>query len=114
MSKIVIIINHQQEIKIYTIFLIKQKSHTNFKQVEVGKILTIPLINFISKHLDLSEYHHYISFPHVPPFLAQFQYSVTPEAYVFRANLHGYKKEEVKVQVEDDRVLNISGEKKTV
>ncbi|KAK4724745.1 hypothetical protein R3W88_027524 [Solanum pinnatisectum] len=39
-----------------------------------------------------------LSFPHVTPFLAQFEYNVTPEAYVFRANLHGYKKEEVKVQ----------------
>ncbi|KAH0720644.1 hypothetical protein KY285_005511 [Solanum tuberosum] len=55
-----------------------------------------------------------LSFPHVTPYLAQFEYNVTPEAYVFRANLHGYKKEEVKVQVEDDRVLKISGEKKIV
>ncbi|KAK4724747.1 hypothetical protein R3W88_027526 [Solanum pinnatisectum] len=55
-----------------------------------------------------------LSFPHVTPFLAQFEYNVTPEAYVFRANLHGYKKEEVKVQVEDGRVLKISGEKKIV
>ncbi|XP_015055257.1 18.1 kDa class I heat shock protein-like [Solanum pennellii] len=56
-----------------------------------------------------------LSFPHVTPFLAQFECNVTPEAYVFRANnLHGYKKEEVKVQVEDDRVLKISGEKKIV
>ena len=29
----------------------------------------------------------------------------TPEAHVFKANLLGLKKEEVKVEVEDDRVL---------
>ncbi|KAM3287783.1 18.1 kDa class I heat shock protein [Capsicum chacoense] len=55
-----------------------------------------------------------LSFPQEPPFLAQIDYKATPEAHVFRANLHGYKKEEVKVQVEDDRVLKISGEKKIV
>ncbi|MCD9645721.1 hypothetical protein HAX54_034858 [Datura stramonium] len=27
------------------------------------------------------------------------------------ANLHGYKKEDVKVQVEDDKILKITGEK---
>ncbi|KAE7998685.1 hypothetical protein FH972_003204 [Carpinus fangiana] len=35
----------------------------------------------------------------------------TPEAHIFKANLPGLKKEEVKVQVEEGRVLQISGEK---
>ncbi|KAK7400604.1 hypothetical protein VNO78_11814 [Psophocarpus tetragonolobus] len=35
----------------------------------------------------------------------------TPEAHVFKADIPGLKKEEVKVQIEDDRILQISGER---
>lgn len=35
----------------------------------------------------------------------------TPQAHVFKADLPGIKKEEVKVEIEDDRVLQIRGER---
>ncbi|XP_075633484.1 18.5 kDa class I heat shock protein-like [Castanea sativa] len=36
----------------------------------------------------------------------------TPEAHVFKSHLLGLNEEEVKVEVEDDRVLQISGERR--
>ncbi|XP_021894521.1 17.3 kDa class I heat shock protein-like [Carica papaya] len=36
----------------------------------------------------------------------------TPEAHVFKADLPGMKKEEVKVEIEDNNVLQISGERR--
>ncbi|KAJ7542245.1 hypothetical protein O6H91_10G097200 [Diphasiastrum complanatum] len=36
----------------------------------------------------------------------------TPDAHIFKADLPGLKKEEIKVQVEDGRTLQISGERK--
>ncbi|XVE59347.1 hypothetical protein DITRI_Ditri05aG0039000 [Diplodiscus trichospermus] len=48
----------------------------------------------------------------IPSLFGNQRSSETREAHVFKADLPGLKKEEVKVEIEDDRVLQISGKRK--
>ncbi|XP_010916441.1 16.9 kDa class I heat shock protein 2 [Elaeis guineensis] len=42
---------------------------------------------------------------------ARIDWKETPEAHIFKADLPGVKKEEVKVEVEEGRILKLSGER---
>ncbi|MCO5566276.1 hypothetical protein L7F22_019952 [Adiantum nelumboides] len=62
----------------------------------------------------------HFSFPDHPSFArdvaavanTQVDWKETPEAHIYKANLPGLAKEDVKVQVEEGRVLQITGDRK--
>ncbi|KAL0316358.1 UNVERIFIED_CONTAM: class I heat shock protein [Sesamum radiatum] len=69
-----------------------------------------PLTRDICNPFD--EFHH-MDHRHAASFhnITKFEWKETPEAHVLRAELPGFKKEEVKVEVEEGKVLKISGKK---
>ncbi|XP_039017307.1 17.5 kDa class I heat shock protein-like [Hibiscus syriacus] len=67
-----------------------------FKEFDSPTLISLPLLSgeisgFVNTRVDWKE---------------------TSNAHVFKADLPGMKKEEVKVEIEDDRVLQISGERR--
>ncbi|KAK4432326.1 class I heat shock protein [Sesamum alatum] len=62
-----------------------------------------PFDDFNMDHRHIPSFHHHN--------ITKFEWKETPEAHVLRAELPGFKKEEVKVDVEEGQVLKISGKK---
>ncbi|KAK9123812.1 hypothetical protein Sjap_013414 [Stephania japonica] len=70
-----------------------------------------PFQDFPSLALSAPRSHHEFSNEAAQFANTRIDWKETPEAHVFKADLPGLKKEEVKVEVEEGRVLQISGER---